>query len=70
MTFSESCQIGVRQQRLRIEDHLGEGKPKEHSRLFRDQVPVSFHGSFPLQKPRMLVRCIVLVSKKRQGWLR
>lgn len=31
-------------------------------------IPVGFHGSFPLQKPRMLVRVFVLVSKERQGW--
>ena len=37
---------GARQQRVRIEHHLG----------------------FPLQKPRMLVRVFVLVSKERQGW--
>ena len=62
---------GARQQRVRIEYHLGEGKPKELFLLFhldKDRIPVSFHGSFPLQKPRMLVRVFVLVSKERQGW--
>ena len=52
---------GARQQRVRIEHHLGEGKPKELFLLFhsdKDRIPVGFHGSFPLQKPRMLVRCI------------
>ena len=34
----------------------------------KDRIPVGFHGSFPLQKPRMLVRVFVLVSKERQGW--
>lgn len=47
---------GARQQRVRIEHHLGEGKPKEL--FYKDRIPVGFHGSFPLQKPRMLVRCI------------
>ena len=61
---------GARQQRVRIEHHLGEGKPKELFLLFhdKDRIPVGFHGSFPLQKPRMLVRVFVLVSKERQGW--
>ena len=61
---------GARQQRVRIEHHLGEGKPKELFLLFhdKDSIPVGFHGSFPLQKPRMLVRVFVLVSKERQGW--
>lgn len=40
------------------------GNPKKD----KDRIPVGFHGSFPLQKPRMLVRVFVLVSKERQGW--
>ena len=33
-------------------------------------IPVGFHGSFPLQKPRMLVRCIRACFKEETGWLR
>ena len=28
------------------------------------------HGRFPLQKPRMLVRCIRACFKEETGWLR
>ena len=36
--FSESCRKGARQQRIWIENHLGEGKPNE-SAMYRYYVP-------------------------------
>ena len=36
----------------------------------RKKDRIGFHGRFPLQKPRMLVRCIRACFKEETGWLR
>ena len=36
----------------------------------RKKCRIGFHGRFPLQKPRMLVRCIRACFKEETGWLR
>ena len=44
------------------EYHLREGRP--------NKFLLGSHGCFPLQKPRMLVRCARTCFREETGWLR